>query len=46
MRRMNTRLLPLLLLTPLVATLGCAKPAPPTIAQLSDVEAGAVLEHI
>ena len=43
---MNTRLLPLLLLTPLVATLGCAKPAPPTLAQLPDVETGAVLDHI
>jgi Zn-dependent M28 family amino/carboxypeptidase len=45
MRRMNTRVLSLLL-TPLVAVLACAKPTPPTMAQLPDVDTKAVLEHV
>ena len=45
MRRMKTRVLPLLLLTPFVA-FACAKPAPPTLAQLPDVDMNAVLGHV
>src|ERR1051325_8115030 len=46
MRRMKTRVLPLLLVTPILGMLACAKPAPPTLAQLPDVDTKAVLEHV
>src|SRR5580765_2594197 len=45
MRRMKTRVLPLLLLMPLAGVLACAKPGPPTLAQLPDVDANQVLAH-
>jgi Zn-dependent M28 family amino/carboxypeptidase len=48
MRRMNTRALPLLV-TPLAAALtvvACSRPAEPTLAQLPDVDTGAVMEHV
>src|SRR2546421_8041866 len=46
MRRMNRRVLPLLLLMPLVAAAGCMKSAPPALAQLPDVDTSAVLGHV
>jgi Zn-dependent M28 family amino/carboxypeptidase len=48
MRRMNTRALNALLL-PLVTAItavACGKPAPPTLAQLPDVDTSAVLQHV
>src|SRR5437763_9901044 len=46
MRRMNRRVRPLVLLVPLVAVCGCMKSAPPTLAQLPDVDTNAVLGHV
>src|SRR5438874_1623093 len=49
MRRMNTRALAPLLLTPLVAAMtavACTKSAPPALAQLPDVDTNAVMEHV
>ena len=45
MRRMNTRALAVLLLLPLAA-LSCASPAPPTVAQLPDIDTNAVMAHV
>src|SRR4051812_47843011 len=44
MRRMNTRVLSLLLM-PLAAA-ACGKPAPPKLAQLPDIDTKALLEHV
>jgi Zn-dependent M28 family amino/carboxypeptidase len=46
MRRMNIRVLRLLPIASLAAVFACAKPAPPTMAQLPDIDTKAVLEHV
>src|SRR5947207_2212584 len=46
MRRMNTRVLRLLPIISLAVVFACATPAPPTVAQLPDVDTKAVLEHV
>jgi Zn-dependent M28 family amino/carboxypeptidase len=49
MRRMNTRALNALVMMPLVTAItavACGKPAPPTLAQLPDVDTNAVLQHV
>jgi len=43
---MNTRVLRLLPLVPLMAVVACTKPVPPAMAQLPDVDTNAVLTHI
>src|SRR5205809_1025035 len=46
MRRMMTRVLRLLAAALLAVAVACAKPGPPTVAQLPDVDTKAVLEHV
>src|SRR3954469_3407179 len=46
MRRMMTRVLRLLPAASLALVIACAKPAPPTVAQLPDVDTNAVLGHV